>query len=141
MSKSKRDKNNLDYQKNTSGHATHEVRNALQPGTRISGYEIKEVIGEGGFGKVYLSLDDKLNKEVAIKEYFPDQYAKRDEDNVVPLSGGDKEFNTGKKQFIREARALADYRHLNIVEVYETFSANNTEYMVRAYKRNFASNF
>jgi len=42
--------------------------NALPVGTRLQEFEIKAVIGEGGFGVVYRADDTLLGREVAIKE-------------------------------------------------------------------------
>ena len=42
--------------------------NALPEGTRLAEFEIRSVIGEGGFGIVFLSWDGSLQRQVAIKE-------------------------------------------------------------------------
>ncbi|MDQ6627569.1 MAG: serine/threonine protein kinase, partial [Pseudomonadota bacterium] len=43
----------------------------LPQGTRLRDYEITGLIGEGGFGIVYLAWDHSLQRKVAIKEYMP----------------------------------------------------------------------
>jgi serine/threonine protein kinase len=40
---------------------------AFTPGTRLGVYEITARIGEGGIGQVYLAIDTKLKRQVAIK--------------------------------------------------------------------------
>ena len=40
-------------------------------GRRIGAYEIKQLLGRGGMGKVYLAVDDELNIRVAIKIVRP----------------------------------------------------------------------
>jgi serine/threonine protein kinase len=44
---------------------------ALPPGTRLAEYELRSVLGSGGFGIVYLAWDHGLQRDVAIKEYMP----------------------------------------------------------------------
>ena len=40
---------------------------ALIAGTKLGRYEIRSKIGEGGMGEVYLALDTKLDRKVALK--------------------------------------------------------------------------
>jgi len=49
----------------------------LPEGTRIRDYKITGLIGEGGFGIVYLAFDVSLQRRVAIKEYLPASMASR----------------------------------------------------------------
>ena len=49
----------------------------LPDGTRLLDYEILGLIGEGGFGIVYLAHDHSLGRRVAIKEYMPASMATR----------------------------------------------------------------
>jgi hypothetical protein len=43
----------------------------LRPGTRLGEFVIRGLIGEGGFGIVYLAYDTQLQRNVALKEYIP----------------------------------------------------------------------
>ena len=49
----------------------------LPIGTYLRDYEITGLIGEGGFGIVYLAWDHSLQRKVAIKEYMPASMASR----------------------------------------------------------------
>ncbi|MDH5299729.1 MAG: serine/threonine protein kinase, partial [Gammaproteobacteria bacterium] len=60
--------------------------------TKISHYQIKQVIGGGGFSIVYLATNLKTGAEVVVKEYMPAKLARRDAD----LSVHPKDFSTEK---------------------------------------------
>ncbi|VTP64388.1 Uncharacterised protein [Serratia rubidaea] len=83
--------------------------NSLPLGYRFNEFEIKEVIGEGGFGIVYRAYDHQLERTIAIKEYMPTQLAKRNDDLTLSLRGErfSKTFQAGLNSFIQEARLLA----------------------------------
>ena len=46
-------------------------------GTRLGEFEILRPLGIGGFGIVYLSLDQSLLRKVALKEFMPAELAAR----------------------------------------------------------------
>ena len=63
-----------------------EYINALRAGTRLEEYQVREVLGQGGFGITYLADDIKLDRVVALKEYLPRDFATRTNTRtVVPL--------------------------------------------------------
>ena len=66
-------------------------------------YEIRELLGAGGMGEVYLAHDARLGRDVAVK-VLPADYA-TDQDRV--------------RRFEREARAAAALNHPNILAVYD----------------------
>src|SRR6266404_5133660 len=109
---------------------------ALPPGTRLGDYRLDAVIGHGGFGITYRAFDSQLAKIVAIKEYLPVEFAIRQSDGqVVPRSGRvADDFAWGRERFLDEARALARFRHPNIVPVLRYFEANGTAYTVMEFE-------
>src|SRR5947207_3348464 len=105
---------------------------ALPDGTELVGdYRIKRVLGAGGFGITYLADEKALARLVTIKEYFPADFAARQNTSASPRSqevAGD--YQWGLDRFIDEAQTLARFDHPNIVRVHRYFKANNTAYMV-----------
>jgi len=113
---------------------------ALKPGTRIESFEIKDVLGAGGFGITYKAWDHQLQCDVAIKEYLPGDLATRGEDQVTvtvleqteELTEG---FHTGLEKFLEEARILARFKDPNLVSVKQFISVHGTAYMVMDYEQ------
>jgi eukaryotic-like serine/threonine-protein kinase len=75
---------------------------ALEPGTRLGGYEILTLIGSGGMGEVYCARDPKLDRQVAMK--------------VLPQALRDDPDRLAR--FEREARTLASLNHPNIAHIH-----------------------
>jgi serine/threonine protein kinase len=113
-------------------------KNALPSGFQLSEYTIESVLGHGGFGITYLAHDTTLDAKVAIKEYLPHQIAQRESKNahVLPHPSRDavRDYHWGLKNFVKEARALAQFKHPHIVRVLRFFEANGTAYMVMEYE-------
>jgi serine/threonine protein kinase len=109
--------------------------NALSAGTRLHEFEIVDLIGEGGFGIVYLARDCVLERKVALKEYLPASLASRGPGaTVAPTSTRSVEtFQIGLRSFMNEARMLAQFDHPALVKVYRFWEANGTAYMVMPY--------
>lgn len=110
---------------------------SLPCGSVLNGrYIIGRVLGQGGFGITYAGQDFNSKKLVAIKEYFPDTMASREQSHsVVPLnSDRNTAFEYGKEQFLREARTLSAFiGSPNIVRVHRFFEENGTAYFVMEY--------
>ncbi|MGU7775908.1 protein kinase domain-containing protein [Burkholderia sp. MR1-5-21] len=107
---------------------------ALPIGTRLAEFEIVRLIGEGGFGIVYLAYDTQLDRHVALKEYIPAALASRSGNDVTVKSERHADtFRAGLRSFINEARLLAQFDHPSLVKVYRFWEANGTAYMVMPY--------
>lgn len=71
--------------------------------TQISRYRIERLLGEGGFGQVYLAYDEQLNRRVAVKVPHPRK-----------IKGpGDA------AAYMTEAQTVAGLDHASIVPVYD----------------------
>src|SRR5882724_11298309 len=98
----------------------------LAPGTKVDQYLISHVLGRGGFGITYLVHDESLQKDFALKEFFP-------EDLVVRFTNkphSESDYRWGLRKFYDEARLLAQFSHSNIVSVRRVFEQNNSAYML-----------
>ena len=84
------------------------------PFETLGGYQIKERLGVGGMGSVYLATQKSLGRTVALKVIRSD------------LRGSD----TMLKRFEREAHAVARLRHRNIVNVHEFGRDGEWDYIV-----------
>ena len=85
----------------------------IASGTRLGYYEIKSLLGTGGMGEVYLALDTKLKRLVALKLVPTDQTPSRDR-----LS-----------RFEREAFAVSSLNHPNILTIHEISEAEGRRFI------------
>lgn len=107
----------------------------LPPESILAGrYIVGRVLGFGGFGVTYIGWDAQLERTVAIKEFLPTTFATR-------LPGGSaitvyegaatEQFGFGLSRFVEEAQRLAQFNGIRgITDIYDTFSGNNTAYIV-----------
>ncbi|USN99110.1 MAG: serine/threonine protein kinase [Phycisphaeraceae bacterium] len=77
----------------------------LREGTKVPGYTIQQMLGEGGMGAVYLAEQARPRRTVALKMIRPDRVS------AVAL-----------KRFDYEAQMLASLQHPGIASVYEVGS-------------------
>jgi serine/threonine protein kinase len=81
---------------------------------RIGHYELRELLGEGGIGRVYAGYDTVLQREVAIKSLRPELL--RDSNFLA--------------RFRAEATSLARLNHPNITTVHALINESRNLYMV-----------
>jgi serine/threonine protein kinase len=110
----------------------------LAPGTtlRQGTYRIDSVLGHGGFGITYRATDLSLDRQVAIKEFFPKDFCDRDAttSHVTLGTKGSEDFvNKMKVKFLKEARNIAKFDYSGIIRIYAAFEENNTAYYVMEY--------
>lgn len=112
--------------------------NPLPVGYQLGEYTIQSLLGHGGFGITYLAHDRNLNSLVAIKEYFPESYAARDRNSTIHPRTGDGSdaeiYHWGLQEFLKEAQALARFKHNYIVRVLRYLEGNGTAYMIMEYE-------
>lgn len=99
-------------------------------------YEIIKVLGQGGFGITYLARHSILEKQVAIKEFFPKDFCDRDSDTshiTLGTSSSAELVAKLKVKFVKEAKNIAKLSHPNIVPIQDIFEENNTAYYLMDY--------
>ena len=84
---------------------------------RIGPYEVLAKIGAGGMGEVYLALDSRLGRHVALKV-------------LPPRFVADPER---KRRLLHEARAASALNHPNIVAVHDIGTDGKIDYLVMEY--------
>jgi len=75
----------------------------LESGTEFGVYHVEGLLGSGGFADVYLAVHRVLRRRVALKMIRP---------KVVEQAGM-------RDAFVREARVAAQFRHPNVVDIYD----------------------
>ncbi len=82
-------------------------------GTKLGAYEIQSPLGAGGMGEVYRATDTKLGRDVALK-VLPAEMA-QDPERLA--------------RFRREAKALAQLDHPNIVTIYSVEESDGVHFL------------
>ena len=112
-------------------------------------YQIKKVLGQGGFGITYLAYDQTLQQNVAIKEYFPVKIVRRLGNTlrkgqgeyelsatamVYPQNGQEEKYLNGMQNFLEEAQVLfGKFDVEGLAAVKDYFEENGTAYIVMEY--------
>jgi serine/threonine protein kinase len=109
----------------------------LKPGTKVDQYVISGVLGRGGFGITYLVHDESLQKDFALKEFFPEDLVIREGTSIrfTAKPHSEADYRWGLRKFYDEARLLAQFSHANIVSVRRVFEENNSAYMLLDFVR------
>ena len=89
----------------------------LESGTKVGPYQIEAKLGSGRMGVVYLAMDTRLDRPVALKFLPPD--LTRDED--------------AKTRFVQEAKDASALDHQNICTIHEIGESDDGQlYLVMA---------
>ena len=89
-------------------------RDVTAPPAAFGRYQVRNALGAGGFGAVYLCQDTQLDRPVAIKV----------------LRGGPEASQAAAERFLQEARRLAQLSHPGIVAVHDVGLEGGQVYIV-----------
>ncbi len=90
----------------------------LREGIVISDrYEVRHLVGSGGFGQVWYGFDDELQREIAIKRLLSRGFRSSEDRN----------------EMMEEARKIASLSHPNIVSVYDVLSYDDELVLIMEY--------
>ena len=84
-------------------------------------YRLREPVGTGGMGRVWLARDEMLDRDVAVKEFVPPEWMT------------DEEKSRLKDRTLREARSAARLNHPNVVQIYDVVHADGQPWIVMEY--------
>ena len=110
------------------------MRDILPRGTWLRGkdFQIEYALGRGGFGITYRAHQTRLDRAVAIKEFYHRESCQRLPENfTISVAHNHKDmFEKWLVRFVREGRILAKLNHPNIVRVYDLIEERGTAYLV-----------
>jgi eukaryotic-like serine/threonine-protein kinase len=98
--------------------ATEPARSNSDGPLRIGRYDLLGLLGAGAYGVVYRAFDPDLRRTVALKVLRPDEHS------GDPLR---------RERMVREAQAMAQLSHPNVVAVYDVGVHSDTIYIVMEY--------
>src|SRR5829696_7843639 len=84
-------------------------------------YRVVKELGKGGMGAVYLAIDTRLDRKLALKVMLPEFAADRH----------------AKERFLREAKAAAKISHDNVVTVYEADEREGVPYIAMQFLQGY----
>ncbi|MEM7153121.1 MAG: serine/threonine-protein kinase [Myxococcota bacterium] len=91
----------------------------LQRGDELGRYVVLERLGSGGMGVVYGAYDSQLDRKVAIK--------------LLRAHYDPRQSTEGRARLVREAKALAQLSHPNVITVHEVGTEGEQVYLAMEY--------
>jgi serine/threonine protein kinase len=94
----------------------------ISPGTQINNrYQIQKILGQGGFGRTYLAVDNQRFQELCVlKEFSPSRMS-------------EAAMNKSRELFEREAKILYQLNHPQIPQFLASFTEQGRLFIVQEY--------
>ena len=107
-------------------------RNSLRKGSMIQAYRVEAVVSKSYSGITYRVLNTGGARPRLLREYFPAELVSRHKDgvSVAPRPEDEAHYEAGLTDFIRQSRALAQFRSPYIERIEDIIQAHNTAYKV-----------
>jgi len=84
-------------------------------------YHLREPVGSGGMGRVWLARDEMLDRDVAVKEFVPPEWMTEEEKDRL------------RDRTLREARSAGRLNHPHVVRVYDVVHEDGQPWIVMEY--------
>ncbi len=95
---------------------------AVGPGSRVAGrYRLLSLLGGGGMGAVWLATDERLGRDVAIKQV------------VLPVGVSAEAAQEQRARIMREGRIAARITHPHAISVYDVADEGGSPWLVMEY--------
>ncbi|MCF6508502.1 serine/threonine protein kinase [Blastococcus sp. MG754426] len=92
------------------------------PGRLVAGrYRLEQQIGGGGMGTVWLARDERLGRQVAVKQV------------LLPLGAGEEQLDEQRQRALREGRIAARLTHPHAISVYDVALEDGVPWLVMEY--------
>ncbi len=91
----------------------------LSRGASVGRYVVIDFVDAGGMGAVYQAFDPELNRSVALKILTPDREGAQDTAQI----------KQNRNRMLREAQALAQLSHPNVVTVFDVGAYQNSVFI------------
>jgi tRNA A-37 threonylcarbamoyl transferase component Bud32 len=84
-------------------------------------YRLREPVGSGGMGRVWLARDEVLDRDVAVKEFVPPEWMTVEEQNRL------------RDRTLREARSAGRLNHPHVVRVFDVVHEDDQPWIIMEY--------
>jgi serine/threonine-protein kinase len=116
-----RNKTRAEETDHPEGSPPKKTPEAVGSGRTLGRYVLEKTLGRGAMATVYLGVDPKINRKVAIKTI------------ALAEEFSDADLDDAKAQFLREAESAGRLNHPNIIAIYDTGEDGNVAYLAMEY--------